>query len=209
MNNLTNISTKFVRDTAECVGALPNAQCVALYDIDPNGALAVLYRRYAGMLHRIGQKYFSFSREDVDSFVWTTLDKALSTFNPQAGANFATYVTRLMNNTMRNEYRALKVTSVQRDWFVDVQWESTTVDSEQEVYSSFYSQSINEDWSAIDIATSLPTLPLTKNQYAYIECIISNGAEMTDAQVAREIGVTRASVKAIKTSLAKKLDNFF
>lgn len=209
MNTLTNISAKFVNDTVECVGTLPDSACVALYASDPNGALAVLYKRYSGMLHRIGQKYFSFSRQDVDSFVWTTLDKALSTFNPQAGANFATYVTRLMNNTMRNEYRSLKVTSVQRDWFVDVQLESATADEQQEVYSSFYNQSVSEDWSAIDISNSLPTLPLTKHQYAYIECIIQNGAEMTDAQVAREIGVTRASVRAIKTSLAKKLDNFF
>lgn len=209
MNNLTNrIASKFVNDTVEFVGFVPDSDCLSLYAVDPNGALAIMYRRYSGMLHKIGQQYFSFSRQDVDSFVWTTLDKALNTFNPTSGANFATYVTRLMNNTMRNEYRALKVTSVQRDWFLDVQWESGTPNEEEDNFSAFYNHAVNEDWSAIDIANSLPTLPLTDNQYAYIECIVKNGSIMTDAEVAREIGVTRASVRAIKTSLAKKLDNF-
>lgn len=97
---------------------------------------------------------------------------------------------------------------MQRDWFLDVQWESGTPNEEEDNFSAFYNHAVNEDWSAIDIANSLPTLPLTDNQYAYIECIVKNGSIMTDAEVAREIGVTRASVRAIKTSLAKKLDNF-
>ena len=160
------------------------------------------------MLHKIGQRYFSFSREDVDSFVWSTLDKALSTFRIDAGANFATYVTRLMRNTMRNEYRHLKVTSVQRDWYVDVEWEGNTSCDDVDNYNVFYSQGVEEDWSAIDITTSLPTLPLTDKQYAYIECIVRNGQILTDAEVAKEIGVTRAAVAGIKRSLAKKLDNF-
>ena len=199
---------KLVNDIVDCIGTVPDTDCVALYNVDPNGALAVVYSRSSGMLHKIGQRYFSFSREDVDSFVWSTLDKALSTFRIDAGANFATYVTRLMRNTMRNEYRHLKVTSVQRDWFVDVEWEGNTSCDDVDNYNVFYSQGVEEDWSAIDITTSLPTLPLTDKQYAYIECIVRNGQILTDAEVAKEIGVTRAAVAGIKRSLAKKLDNF-
>lgn len=199
---------KLVNELVDCIGTVPDTDCVALYNVDPSGALAVVYSRYSGMLHKIGQRYFSFSREDVDSFVWSTLDKALSTFRLDAGANFATYVTRLMRNTMRNEYRRLKVTSVQRDWFVDVEWEGNTSCDDEDTYNVFYSQGVEEDWSAIDITTSLPTLPLTDKQYAYIECIVRNGQILTDAEVAKEIGVTRAAVAGIKRSLAKKLDNF-
>lgn len=199
---------KLVNELVDCIGTVPDTDCVALYNVDPSGALAVVYSRYSGMLHKIGQRYFSFSREDVDSFVWSTLDKALSTFRLDAGANFATYVTRLMRNTMRNEYRRLKVTSVQRDWFVDVEWEGNTSCDDEDNYNVFYSQGVEEDWSAIDITTSLPTLPLTDKQYAYIECIVQNGQILTDAEVAKEIGVTRAAVAGIKRSLAKKLDNF-
>lgn len=199
---------KLVNELVDCIGTVPDTDCVALYNVDPSGALAVVYSRYSGMLHKIGQRYFSFSREDVDSFVWSTLDKALSTFRLNAGANFATYVTRLMRNTMRNEYRRLKVTSVQRDWFVDVEWEGNTSCDDEDTYNVFYSQGVEEDWSAIDITTSLPTLPLTDKQYAYIECIVRNGQILTDAEVAKEIGVTRAAVAGIKRSLAKKLDNF-
>lgn len=199
---------KLVNELVDCIGTVPDTDCVALYNVDPSGALAVVYSRYSGMLHKIGQRYFSFSREDVDSFVWSTLDKALSTFRLDAGANFATYVTRLMRNTMRNEYRRLKVTSVQRDWFVDVEWEGNTSCDDEDNYNVFYSQGVEEDWSAIDITTSLPTLPLTNKQYAYIECIVRNGQILTDAEVAKEIGVTRAAVAGIKRSLAKKLDNF-
>lgn len=199
---------KLVNELVDCIGTVPDTDCVALYNVDPSGALAVVYSRYSGMLHKIGQRYFSFSREDVDSFVWSTLDKALSTFRLDAGANFATYVTRLMRNTMRNEYRRLKVTSVQRDWFVDIEWEGNTSCDDEDTYNVFYSQGVEEDWSAIDITTSLPTLPLTDKQYAYIECIVRNGQILTDAEVAKEIGVTRAAVAGIKRSLAKKLDNF-
>lgn len=199
---------KLVNELVDCIGTVPDTDCVALYNVDPSGALAVVYSRYSGMLHKIGQRYFSFSREDVDSFVWSTLDKALSTFRLDAGANFATYVTRLMRNTMRNEYRRLKVTSVQRDWFVDVEWEGNTSCDDEDNYNVFYSQGVEEDWSAIDITTSLPTLPLTDKQYAYIECIVRNGQILTDAEVAKEIGVTRVAVAGIKRSLAKKLDNF-
>lgn len=199
---------KLVNELVDCIGTVPDTDCVALYNVDPSGALAVVYSRYSGMLHKIGQRYFSFSREDVDSFVWSTLDKALSTFRIDAGANFATYVTRLMRNTMLNEYRRLKVTSVQRDWFVDVEWEGNTSCDDEDNYNVFYSQGVEEDWSAIDITTSLPTLPLTGKQYAYIECIVRNGQILTDAEVAKEIGVTRAAVAGIKRSLAKKLDNF-
>lgn len=199
---------KLVNELVDCIGTVPDTDCVALYNVDPSGALAVVYSRYSGMLHKIGQRYFSFSREDVDSFVWSTLDKALSTFRLDAGANFATYVTRLMRNTMLNEYRRLKVTSVQRDWFVDVEWEGNTSCDDEDNYNVFYSQGVEEDWSAIDITTSLPTLPLTDKQYAYIECIVRNGQILTDAEVAKEIGVTRAAVAGIKRSLAKKLDNF-
>ena len=199
---------KLVNELVDCIGTVPDTDCVALYNVDPSGALAVVYSRYSGMLHKIGQRYFSFSREDVDSFVWSTLDKALSTFRLDAGANFATYVTRLMRNTMRNEYRRLKVTSVQRDWYVDVEWEGNTSCDDVDNYNVFYSQGVEEDWSAIDITTSLPTLPLTDKQYAYIECIVRNGQILTDAEVAKEIGVTRAAVAGIKRSLAKKLDNF-
>lgn len=199
---------KLVNDLVDCIGTVPDTDCVALYNVDPSGALAVVYSRYSGMLHKIGQRYFSFSREDVDSFVWSTLDKALSTFRLDAGANFATYVTRLMRNTMLNEYRRLKVTSVHRDWYVDVEWEGNTSCDDVDNYNVFYSQGVEEDWSAIDITTSLPTLPLTDKQYAYIECIVRNGQILTDAEVAKEIGVTRAAVAGIKRSLAKKLDNF-
>ena len=80
---------------------------------------------------------------------------------------------------------------------------------DDENFNLFNKQGIEEDWSRIDLLNSLPTLPLTPNQYAYVECIIRNGAPMTSAEIAREIGVTPAAVSAIKKSLSKKLENFF
>ena len=39
MNNLTNrIASKFVNDTVECVGFVPDSDCLSLYAVDPNGA---------------------------------------------------------------------------------------------------------------------------------------------------------------------------
>lgn len=199
---------KYVNEVIECVGPLTDWECVGLYTVDPNGALAVSYKRYAGMLHSIGRKFFSFSKEDIDSIVWETLNKALSTFKFNRKANFATYVTKLMNNAMRNEYRALRVTRVQRDWYVDVEWESCSTVDEEDGLNVFSRQGIEEDWGAIDIEDSIESLPLTPNQYAYIECIVRNGHEMKDAEVAKEIGVTNAAIGGIKKSLAKKLDGF-
>lgn len=201
MNKLVNL-------TLEAVGTAGDLEAVSLYEADPNGALAILYNRYAGMLHRIGQKFYSFNTQDIDSLVWTTLDRAVTTFSASKKANFATYLTHLMTNTMRNEYRRIKVTSVKRDWYMDVEWECNTRSEEDDNYNVFNTQGIQEDWSYIDIMTSLPSLPLSANQYAYVECIIRNGAPMTDAEIAREIGVTNAGIRSIKKSLAKKLENF-
>ena len=199
---------KLVNGTLAAVGTASDLECLELYIIDPDGALAILYRRYSGMLHRIGQKYYSFSVQDIDSFVWTTIDKAVNSFNLKGGANFATYITHLMSNTMKNEYRRIKVVSVQRDWYMDVEWECTTRSEDDDNFNVFNSQGVDEDWSRIDLLSSLPTLPLTPNQYAYVECIINNGAPMTSAEISREIGVTPAAVGAIKKSLSKKLENF-
>lgn len=200
---------KLVNGTVAAVGTASDLECLELYASDPDGALAILYRRYSGMLHRIGQKYYSFSVQDIDSFVWTTIDKAVNSFKLKGGANFATYITLLMSNTMKNEYKRMKVVSVQRDWYMDIEWECNTRSEDDENFNVFNKQGIEEDWSRIDLLNSLPTLPLTPNQYAYIECIIRNGAPMSSAEIAREIGVTPAAVSAIKKSLSKKLENFF
>lgn len=199
---------KLVNSTLAAVGTASDLECLEMYTIDPDGALAILYRRYSGMLHRIGQKYYSFSAQDIDSFVWTTIDKAINSFNLKGGANFATYVTRLMKNTMNNEYKRMKVVSVKRDWYMDVEWECNTRSENDENFNVFNTQGVDEDWSKIDLLNSLPTLPLTPNQYAYVECIINNGAPMTSAEISREIGVSPASVSVIKKSLSKKLENF-
>ena len=199
---------KLVNGTLAAVGTASDLECLEMYTIDPDGALAILYRRYSGMLHRIGQKYYSFSAQDIDSFVWTTIDKAINYFNLKGGANFATYVTRLMKNTMNNEYKRMKVVSVKRDWYMDVEWECNTRSENDENFNIFNTQGVDEDWSKIDLLNSLPTLPLTPNQYAYVECIINNGAPMTSAEISREIGVSPAAVSIIKKSLSKKLENF-
>ena len=199
---------KLVNGTVAAIGMASDLECLELYASDPDGALAILYRRYSGMLHQIGQKYYSFSVQDIDSFVWTTIDKAVNSFKLKGGANFATYITRLMSNTMKNEYKRMKVVSVQRDWYMDVEWECNTRSEDDENFNVFNKQGIDEDWSRIDLLNSLPTLPLTPNQYAYVECIINNGAPMSSAEIAREIGVTPAAVGAIKKSLSKKLENF-
>lgn len=201
MNNL-------VTGTLSAVKIVGDLECVEMYAIDPDGALAILYSRYSGMLHRIGQKYYSFSPQDIDSFVWTTIDKAVTSFSSKGGANFATYITRLMSNTMKNEYKRMKVVSVQRDWYMDVELECNTRSEEDENFNVFHNHGIEEDWSRIDLLTSLPTLPLSAKQYAYVECIIQNGSRMTDAEIAREIGVSNSSVSVIKKSLSKKLKNF-
>ena len=141
---------KLVNGTLAAVGTASDLECLELYTIDPDGALAILYRRYSGMLHRIGQKYYSFSVQDIDSFVWTTIDKAVNSFNLKGGANFATYITRLMSNTMKNEYNRMKVVSVQRDWYMDVEWECNTRSENDENFNIFNTQGFDEDWSRID-----------------------------------------------------------
>ena len=109
---------------------------------------------------------------------------------------------------MKNEYKRMKVVSVQRDWYMDIEWECNTRSENDENFNIFNAQGVYEDWSRIDLLSSLPTLPLTPNQYAYVECIINNSATMTSAEISREIGVTPAAVGAIKKSLSKKLENF-
>lgn len=200
---------KLATRTAQCVSLGSDFDAIILYSIDPDGALSYLYKKYSGMLHKMGKKYYSLDVYDIDSFVWTTIDKAVNTFKKGNGANFSTFLTRLMSNVLKNEVRRLKVTSVKRDWYMEVEFEAGTPSTEDEDFNLFSSVGFEEDYTEIDISNSLDTLPLTENQYNYIQCIISNGQIMRDSEVAREIGVSPSAVKNIKKSLALKLENFF
>lgn len=198
-----------VREYSSVERDLSDKECVRLYEKDPNVAIAKTYKRYAAMLYSLGRKYYSLSREDIESISFETINKALLNFSKTGGGNFATYLTHLMRNALKNELRALTIESVTRNWYVDVQFETDTSD-EDGVVSPFDTRGETEEqYSNIEILESVKTTTVTQNQYNYVQAIITSGKDLSDSEVAKMIGVSRSSIKGIKEGLKNKLVNVF
>lgn len=204
MVNLVNV---LVREYDAIGSRMDDNECARLYEQDPDVAIAKIYRKYSGMLYSLGRKYYSLGSEDIESLTFEAIDKSLKGFSSSGRGNFATYLTHVMKNSLKNELRALKIESVTRDWYVDVQFETDTTD-EDGVVSSFDTRGHTEErYGNIEILESVKTTTVTDNQYKYVQAIIQAGRDLTDAEVARLIGVSRSSIQGIKEGLQKKLNN--
>lgn len=148
-------------------------ECVNNYDLDPDYAIASIYAKYAGMLHTIGRSFYKLSESDVESFAFEVIGKALDTFSRDTAAKFSTYLIRVFKNRLINEIRALDAHSKSRGWYLDVSFASTLENAEDQV-DIFSNIGYEEDFSSIEMNATIDTLTLTSNEYAIIECILSD-----------------------------------
>ena len=65
-----------------------------------------------------------------------------------------------------------------------------------------------EDFGKIEMAESIEYMTLSNVEYAYISTILESGPLVSDAQIAKEIGYSRASISQAKKKLKEKLKEF-
>ena len=183
-------------------------QCIDNYSEQPDRAIAELYARYAGMLHSAARRFSLFSQFDVESFAFESIYKCLETFKNDGTAKFATYLTHVFRNRLLTEYRYLNAPSKHRNWYLQVQLASTLAPEDEDDYSPFLSVGYEEDFGKIEMAESIEYMTLSNVEYAYISTILESGPLVSDAQIAKEIGCSRASISQAKKKLKEKLKEF-
>lgn len=183
-------------------------ECVENYVLDPDMSIASAYHRYFGMLYSYAKRFKCLSRHDIESIAFETISKCLATFKTNQGAKFSTYLTRLFKNRVVLEYRYLNAPSMNRNWYVEVTFDSVSTNEESDDFSILSTVGYCEDYGKIEIEASLDFMTLSNTEYAYISSVIQNGPSVSDAEIAREIGVSRSAISQSKKSLKNKLKDF-
>lgn len=183
-------------------------ECVENYEIDPDMSIASTYQRYFGMLYTYARKFKCLSRHDIESIAFETISKCLATFQSEQGAKFSTYLTRLFRNRVLLEYRYLNAPSLNRNWYLEVIFDNESSREEDDDFSILSTVGYCEDYGQIEIEASLDFMTLSNTEYAYISAIIQKGPLVSDAEIAREIGVSRVAISQSKKKIKEKLKDF-
>lgn len=95
-----------------------------------------------------------------------------------------------------------------RNWYLEVTFDSVSTNEEGDDFSFLSTVGYCEDYGKIEIEASLDFMTLSNTEYAYISSVIQNGPSVSDAEIAREIGVSRSAISQSKKSLKNKLKDF-
>lgn len=183
-------------------------QCIENYQLDPDMSIASAYQRYFGMLYTYARRFKCLSRHDIESIAFETISKCLATFKSNQDTKFATYLTKLFKNRVLVEYRYLNAPSMNRNWYLEVIFDNGAVREGEDDFSILSTVGYCEDYGKIEIEASLDFMTLSNTEYAYIASIIQNGPLVSDAEIAREIGVSRSAISQSKKKLKNKLKDF-
>jgi DNA-directed RNA polymerase specialized sigma subunit len=183
-------------------------QCIENYQLDPDMSIASAYQRYFGMLYTYAKRFKCLSKPDIESIAFETISKCLATFKSNQDTKFATYLTRIFKNRVIVEYRYLNAPSMSRNWYLEVLFDNSSSSEDENDFSIFSTVGYCEDYGKIEMEASLDFMTLSNTEYAYVASIIQNGPLVSDAEIAREIGVSRAAVSQSKKKLKEKLKDF-
>lgn len=203
MNRVNTLVSSYVGDEV-----WTDEQCLKNYLTDPSMSIAFAYQRYFGMLYTYAKCFKCFSKPDIESIAFETISKCLETFKSSQGAKFATYLTNLFKNRVIREYRYLNASSMNRNWYLEVLFDSNLNNEDEDDFNIFSTVGYCEDYGQIEFEASLDFMTLSNTEYAYISAIIQKGPLVSDAEIAREIGVSRAAISQSKKKLKEKLKDF-
>lgn len=196
---------------ASYVGSQPwtEQECLENFSIDPDMAIANIYSKYFGMLYTYARKFPALSKLDIESLAFESIHKSLSTYTEDRSAKFATYLTRVFRNRVLGEYRYIDTPTKSRGWYLDVSFDSTVSNADGDEFNLFTNIGYEEDFSKIEIDASLEYVTLSANEYGYVAAVLERNGNVSDAEIARELGVSRAAISGIKKRLKVKLKDLF
>lgn len=186
-----------------------DSEVLKLFLEDENVAIAKMHRKYAGMLNSLCRSYNCFDYSDKQSLIFECIYKAMQSYNKEAGANFATYLTRVTTNKFRSASNYVFAKSKNRQWFLEAVYVDGNDNESENVKSAIDNMAAKQDvFGMIDILESVQMFSLSTNQYNYLKLILDCPYEtLTDAEAARCLGVTKSGVSVIRKGIAKKLQD--
>ncbi len=163
-----------------------------------------IFTRYSNYLSWYNNKSY-YSDQDKESMLLEVIHEALTKFDDTKGVKFKTMLATYLRNRFRYEDELLFARN--RSWFLDTTFASGAVDTADGTGTELLELLLGgeEDDYSFELEDSLKTLGLSHNQYRYCQYVLSCNYIPTDAEVARELGISKSGVSVIKSYLREKL----
>lgn len=172
---------------------------------DKDGAaVAYAFCKYYFLNINVKSEYFGFDDEDFDSFLLEEIVKAANNYSEERKAKFSSMISIYFRNRVRIEMYALNKASkkiLSSNSYIAV--------DDEEVHEQLIDLTGSLDYDLIEVEETVSRLKLSENEMKYISVVIHSNILLKDAEIARELGISRAGVGVIKKSLKKKLSEVY
>lgn len=167
--------------------------------------------RYFNMLKykAAGSKYRNIvDTWDIDSYAMESIHVSLNTYKPDSQVYFYVYLQRVFLNALRSYSQIVMAETKGRNWYLNFEDGNSTKNMNGDEYSLFDAGMGAEDYTDVDdfvFRRAVEEMDFTPNQRKYVDYVLNCTYIPSDAEVAREIGMSRAGVGKLKKSLSDKM----
>ena len=165
--------------------------------------IAYLYNTHKSLLYQVSRQFYGLDDFEVESIIFEQIWKCCRDYDAsKSSGKLITMISTYVRNALRSKTQYNKAAK-------RVANESTNCDvfSQYEVSEDRITEaSIIEEYDVIELNDLIESLDLTEKQMAYCKCAIDNVCVLTQANIAREIGVSTAGVNKMKKALQEKLN---
>ena len=165
--------------------------------------IAYIYNTHKTLLYQTSKQFYGVDEFEVESIIFEQIwkccrDYDASKSNGKLITMICTYVRNALRSKTQYNKSAKRVANEAINCDVFSQYET----SEDRITEA----SIIEEYDVIELNDLIESLDLTENQMAYCKCAIDNVCVLTQANIAREIGVSTAGVTKMRRTLQEKLN---
>lgn len=165
--------------------------------------IAYLYNTHKSLLYQVSKQFYGLDEFEVESIIFEQIWKCCRDYDAsKSSGKLITMISTYVRNALRSKTQYNKAAK-------RVANEATNCDvfSQYEVSEDRITEaSIIEEYDVIELNDLIESLNLTEKQMAYCKCAIDNVCVLTQANIAREIGVSTAGVNKMKKALQEKLN---
>ena len=165
--------------------------------------IAYLYNTHKSLLYQVSRQFYGLDDFEVESIIFEQIWKCCRDYDAsKSSGKLITMISTYVRNALRSKTQYNKAAK-------RVANEATNCDvfSQYEVSEDRITEaSIIEEYDVIELNDLIESLDLTEKQMAYCKCAIDNVCVLTQANIAREIGVSTAGVNKMKKALQEKLN---
>jgi len=165
-------------------------------------AISYVYCKHYRVFKITTDKFYGLQDSDIESFILEEIVKALPRYDVTSQVKLSTFISKYIYNRLRTEteYQSAssRVTLNYSCGFEDLAQEDRIEELSEEA-----------SYNYCEMYQMIQELDLTEKERLCCHIIIKSQHSLNNAEIGRMMGVTRAGVKHIKTSLQKKLGQVF